>query len=198
MTRKRIGNQRPTKCEFRPYKNSIYQEAVELYQKTERTVFEWQINLLKPMMALNEDGLWTHTKFGYSLPRRNGKNEVVAMREMWGLMQGENILHTAHRTTTSHTAWERPSFFTCDIYGETTSHTAWERLLNLFDKAKIEYNSLRSTGRERIEIPKTGGKIEFRTCHFLACILQFTSTPPLRFLFFLLRCIFAPTPYKKV
>ncbi|MGI6348898.1 MAG: hypothetical protein ACOXZ0_03185 [Eubacteriales bacterium] len=178
MTRKRIGNQRPTKCEFRPYKNNIYQEVVELYQKTERTVFEWQINLLKPMMALNEDGLWTHTKFGYSLPRRNGKNEVVAMREMWGLMQGENILHTAHRTT--------------------TSHTAWERLLNLFDKAKIEYSSLRSTGRERIEIPKTGGRIEFRTCHFLACILQFTSTPPLRFLFFLLHCIFAPTPYKKV
>jgi hypothetical protein len=176
--KKQIGNQRPTKCEFRPYKNSIYQEAVELYQKTERTVFEWQINLLKPMMALNEDGLWTHTKFGYSLPRRNGKNEVVAMREMWGLMQGENILHTAHRTT--------------------TSHTAWERLLNLFDKAKIEYSSLRSTGRERIEIPKTGGRIEFRTCHFLACILQFTSTPPLRFLFFLLHCIFAPTPYKKV
>lgn len=143
MTKKKIGNQKPTKCVFRPYKNSIYQEAVELYQKTERTVFEWQINLLKPMMALNKDGLWTHTKFGYSLPRRNGKNEVVAMREMWGLMQGENILHTAHRTT--------------------TSHTAWERLLNLFDKAKIEYNSLRSTGRERIEIPKTGGRVEFRT-----------------------------------
>ena len=48
-----------------------------------------------------------HTKAGYSLSRRNGKNEVVVMREMWGLKHNEKILHTAHRTTTSHAAWER-------------------------------------------------------------------------------------------
>ena len=48
-----------------------------------------------------------HTKFGYSVPRRNGKNEVVAMRELYGLVMGESILHTAHRTTTTHSSWER-------------------------------------------------------------------------------------------
>jgi hypothetical protein len=55
-------------------------------------------------MAINDDGLWTHTKYGYSVPRRNGKNEIVAMRELYGLLNGEKILHTAHRTTTSHSA----------------------------------------------------------------------------------------------
>jgi len=87
--------------------------------------------------------LWTHTKFGYSLPRRNGKNEVIAIREMQGLLDGEQMLHTAHRTT--------------------TSHAAWERLLRLLSQAGIYYESLRATGRERIEIPETGGRIEFRT-----------------------------------
>ncbi len=129
----RIGNQTPTQSSILPYRKSLHKEAVELYEKTGRKAQKWQCTLLKHILAQNKDSLWTHTKFGYSLPRRNGKNEVVAMREMWGLMNSENILHTAHRTT--------------------TSHTAWERLLNLLDKAKIEYTSLRATGRERIEIP---------------------------------------------
>ena len=138
----RIGSQTPTQKIFLEYDESLYESAVELYEKTGRDAFEWQINLLKPMLA-TENGLWTHTKFGYSLPRRNGKNEVIAIREIFGLMEGENILHTAHRTT--------------------TSHTAWERLLTLLDRAGIEYTSLRAIGRERIDIPETGGRVEFRT-----------------------------------
>ncbi|MEG0906572.1 MAG: terminase, partial [Cellulosilyticaceae bacterium] len=60
----------------------------------------------------------------------------------YGLIKGENILHTAHRTT--------------------TSHAAWERLAKVLDEANIEYKSLRATGRESIELEE-GGKIEFRT-----------------------------------
>ncbi|NCC60982.1 MAG: terminase [Verrucomicrobiae bacterium] len=143
MARKRIGNQNPTQSLFLPFRKSLYKEAVALYEKSKRKARKWQILLLKPMMAVNSKGLWVHTKFGYSIPRRNGKNEVVAMREQYGLEKGEQILHTAHRTT--------------------TSHTAWERLMRILDEAGIEYNSLRASGRERIEIPETGGRIEFRT-----------------------------------
>ena len=139
----RLGNQNPTQSVILPYKKSLYQEAVDTYEKSGRTAQAWQISLTKHIYAVNKDGLWVHTKFGYSLPRRNGKNEVVAIREMQGLLDGEQILHTAHRTT--------------------TSHTAWERLCRLLDSAGIEYESLRATGRERIEIPETGGRAEFRT-----------------------------------
>lgn len=141
--KKRIGNQIPTQSLFLPFSKSRYKEVVELYQKSKRKARKWQILLLKNILAVNSKGLWIHTKFGYSIPRRNGKNEVVAMREMWGLQEGEQILHTAHRTT--------------------TSHTAWERLMRILDEAGIIYNSLRASGRERIEIPETGGRIEFRT-----------------------------------
>lgn len=41
--------------------------------------------MLDDLLAINEDGLWTHTKFGYSVSRRNGKNEIVLMRELFDL-----------------------------------------------------------------------------------------------------------------
>ena len=53
-----------------------------------KTAQEWQELLLFDILATNEENLWTHTKFGYSVPRRNGKNEIVAMREMYGLVKG--------------------------------------------------------------------------------------------------------------
>jgi phage terminase large subunit-like protein len=147
VAKKRIGNQEATTSAILPYKKSRYKEATDLYHKTGRTAQKWQVNLLRPMFSQNAQGLWVHTKFGFSLPRRNGKNEVLAIRELWGLIQGENILHTAHRTT--------------------TSHTAWERLLHIIEDAGYlkdkDFTSLRATGRERIEFIKSKGRVEFRT-----------------------------------
>ena len=65
---------------------------------------DWQKVLLYDMMAVDDDGLWVHSKFGLSVPRRNGKSEIDKMRELWGLFHGEHILHTAHRTA-KHSAW---------------------------------------------------------------------------------------------
>lgn len=141
--KKRIGNQIPTQSIILPYRKSDYKEAIEIYEKSGRKTQAWQKSLLKDILAKNSKGLWIHTKYGYSLPRRNGKNEVVAIRELYGLQKGEHILHTAHRTT--------------------TSHTAWERLLTLLDKMGIAYDSLRAIGRENIEIKETGGRVDFRT-----------------------------------
>lgn len=146
MAKKRVGNQKPTKEVIISTRLSKYKEAEKLYKKTGRSVQPWQTYLLKPMLS-TEKGLWVHTKFGYSLPRRNGKNEVVAIREMYGLEKGEQVLHTAHRTT--------------------TSHAAWERLKRLIEQAGYEegedYVTLRASGRERIEFLKTEGRVEFRT-----------------------------------
>ncbi|MDD2413766.1 MAG: terminase, partial [Eubacteriaceae bacterium] len=108
-------------------------EAAALYEKTGRAIQDWQKLLVYDLLAENNDGLWTHTKFGYSIPRRNGKNEVVAIREMYGLLNGERILHTAHRTT--------------------TTHSAWERLLELLEKAGADIGSTyRAFGKEHIQV----------------------------------------------
>ena len=126
-----------------PYTESYGQDAIDLYNTTGKTAQEWQSLLLMDMLAFNEEDLLVHPQFGYAIPRRNGKNEVVSIREMWGLKNGERILHTAHRTT--------------------TTHVAWERLYDLLTKAGIEIvSSYRAYGKEHIEI-QDGGIIEFRT-----------------------------------
>ena len=59
------------------------------------------------------------------------KMKLLHKRKIYGLIEGEQILHTAHRTT--------------------TSHTAWERLIRILDKAKIDYTAQGHQG-ERIEL----------------------------------------------
>lgn len=101
------GRQEPTTAVILPYTATKGGQAVKLYNLTGKTCQPWQEGLLRAIMAINSDGLWTHVKFGYSVPRRNGKSEILAMRELWGLINGERIMHTAHRTTTTHGAWEK-------------------------------------------------------------------------------------------
>ena len=139
----RKGRQTPTTSVVLPYDTSLGQEAIDLYEKTGRTAMEWQQLLIRDIMAQNSDGLWTHSKFGYAVPRRNGKNEIVGMRELWGLAHGEKILHTAHRTT--------------------TSRSAWERLKALLDDAEIPHKDSGAVGQETIRCKETGGEIHFRT-----------------------------------
>lgn len=143
MAEVRKGRQTPTQSVVLPYVVTKGNESIDIYNSTGRTAQEWQELMIYDILAINEDGLWVHTKFGYSVPRRNGKNEVVTMRELWGVKNGEKILHTAHRTT--------------------TSHAAWERLCKLLDKAKIEYKSIKATGRECIYVKGSEARVEFRT-----------------------------------
>ena len=89
MAETRKGRQTPTQSIVLPYTKTYGNEAVDIYNTTGRTAQEWQELLCYDIMAVNDDGLWVHTKAGYSVSRRNGKNEVVVMREMWGLKNNE-------------------------------------------------------------------------------------------------------------
>lgn len=147
MEERRIGRQTPTLSVVLPYSKTKGKEAIELYNSTGRTAQPWQELLVYDMMAVNEEELWTHTKFGLSVPRQNGKNEVVFMREMKGLLDGERILHTAHRSS--------------------TSHASWERIYSLLAKAgyreKEDYTTLKQFGFETIRMVNGDGVINFRT-----------------------------------
>lgn len=144
---KRIGRQDPTTRFCEPYEKTKGQEALDLYRKTGREPLPWQELIINDMLAVNEEGLWAHMKFGYSLPRRNGKNEIAVMRELYGLYMGERGLHTAHRTPTSHSAWER-----------CVDLLAYSGLVEGED-----YKTHKQFGLERIELFSTGGTINFRT-----------------------------------
>ena len=138
----RIGNQIPTSYLILPYETTEGPDAVALYNQTHNETMDWQGFLLNGILARNDDGLWVHAKFGYSVSRRNGKSEVVEMRELLGLKRGEKILHTAHRTT--------------------TSHSAWERICALLDALHFSYTATKQFGLETIKATD-GGQINFRT-----------------------------------
>ena len=139
----RIGRQSPTVSVILPYSDTRGPEAIELYNVTERTALEWQEALCYDIMAVNDEGMWIHQKFGYAVPRRNGKSENILMRCLWGLKNGERILYTAHRAS--------------------TSHAVWERLGRLCEKSDIKViSSFRAFGKEHLYC-EGGGVIEFRT-----------------------------------
>lgn len=143
MDEKRIGRQRPTTSVVYPYNNTKGKEAISLYEATGRKAMEWQQLQVYDILAQNNDGLWTHTKYGLAVPRRNGKNEIITIVELYALKNGLQVLHTAHRTS--------------------TSHTAWERLYQYVEDAKMPIaSSYRASGKEHIEI-MGGGKVSFRT-----------------------------------
>lgn len=143
----RFGNQYPTQSVILPYTETKYLEAIELYTKTKRKCYEWQHNILKDIMAIDENGLWAHQKFGYSIPRRNGKTEIVYMLELWALENGLSTLHTAHRISTSHSSYEK-----LKKYLEDSGYVEGE-----------DFNSIKAKGQERLELYETGGVIQFRT-----------------------------------
>lgn len=107
--------------------------------------------MLEDIMAVNEDGLWVHMKFGWSIPRRNGKSEILVMRAVWGLTHGERVLYTAHRTTTSHNAWEK----------------CIDRLTKAGYVEGKDFKTTKQMGLEHIEFMEngspTGAVINFRT-----------------------------------
>ena len=139
----RIGRQLPTRAAVLPYDNTLGPEAVELYDSGDRQAFPWQAHLLNDILAYNNDGLWTHSRFGLAVPRRNGKNEVIVMVETWAIKNGFRVLHTAHRNT--------------------TAHSAWERLYDAMSRAGVMVvSAYRALGRETIE-SDSGGRCEFRT-----------------------------------
>ena len=142
METKRRGNQEPTTSFILPYEKTEGEIAVQLYELSGRKALEWQQNIIYDILGKNADGKWTHTTFGFEVPRQNGKGEILLMRELYGLAAGERVLHTAHRTD--------------------TSHKAWERLRDVLDSLRIPYYSIKAKGQEVLEI-RNGGKVEFRT-----------------------------------
>lgn len=142
----RIGEQTPTRSVILPYDESMGDEAIELYEKSGREAFDWQRFIVNAILAKNKEGLWTHMNFGYSVPRQNGKNEIVAIRELLGLKKGERILHTAHRTN--------------------TSKAAFNRLVAILEESgyenQVDFTSIKARGNESIDL-NNGGRIDFRT-----------------------------------
>lgn len=149
MDEVRLGKQTPTICIRQPYSESIGTEAVDLYNRSDRTAQDWQALMVEDIMAVDDDGLWIHMKCGWSIPRRNGKSEILIMRVLWDLLHERRCLYTAHRESTSASTWEKVS----------------KLLKKIGYKEDEDFKSYKSAGRLSIEWLKDGAEAvaNFRT-----------------------------------
>jgi phage terminase large subunit-like protein len=154
---KRIGEQTPTYRICCNYTETRGERALREYRETGREPEPWQETLINDIMAVDDDGLYVHVKVGYSIPRRNGKGEVLTMRELDALENGERVLHTAHRTSTSSAASLRLAKLLRDKgYTEVIRVKKDET----YERA---YTYSKQFGLERITILDTGASVDFRT-----------------------------------
>lgn len=157
MAAERYGSHIPTQAVILPFEKSKGSEAVGLYEESKRTAQDWQRLLLNDIMACDPDGIWIHQKFGYEVPRQNGKGEILVMREFWGLVNGERICHTAHKTSTSHSAFVRLVKVLTDA-----GYVEQGRKKQGVEVPEKSFKSTKQYGLEQIFL-ENGGYIVFRT-----------------------------------
>lgn len=157
MAEKRIGRQSPTVSFIIPYTRTVGDRAIAVYRSTGREPQPWQEALVYDIRAINDDGEFVHPKFGYSVPRRNGKGEILTIIELDELHEGRHVLHTAHRATTSSSAAARLANLLKEI-----GYTEIQRVKK-GEKYEKSYVYAKQFGLEKITLLDTGGTVDFRT-----------------------------------
>lgn len=146
MEEVRKGLQTPTQSVILPYTETKGGDAVKIYNKSRKKLLEWQENLINAVLAINDEGLFVHQKFGISVSRRNGKSELIIPIMVWALKEGLKVMYTAHRTLTSRSIWERLQDFMLEI-----------------GYADKDLTISKQIGMEHIKLNKSGGRVSFRT-----------------------------------
>lgn len=108
----------------------------------------WQLRVLESWLAERDDGKWAAARAGLAVPRQNGKNAVLEIRELYGMVAlGERFLHTAHEVKTARKAFLRLSGF-------FENPRQWPELAGLVD-------SIRKTNGQEAIVLTNGGSVEF-------------------------------------
>jgi hypothetical protein len=144
----RVGAQEPRLRLVPPAVANLAEDAAFLASAYGLTPDPWQASILDGWLGVRSDGKWSASRAGLAVPRQNGKNGVLEVRELFGMVdQGERILHTAHEVK--------------------TARKAFLRLLEFFDNRRLfpELADLvkeirRTNGQEAILL-RNGGGVEF-------------------------------------
>ena len=131
----------------RAAKNDV-DDAVFLASSYGLTPDEWQENVLEGWLGIRQDGKWASPRCGLAVPRQNGKNGAIEIRELHGMVTlGERFLHTAHEVKTARKAFTRLlSFF--------ENERQYPELAGLV-------REIRKTNGQEAIVLKNGGSVEF-------------------------------------
>lgn len=114
---------------------------------------EWQFHVLEGWLAEGRSGRWAAGRCGLSVPRQNGKNGTIEVRELFGMVAlGEKFLHTAHEVKTARKAFKRLQWF----FGERASDPGAK-----FPELNALVREVRNTNGQEAIVLKNGGSVEF-------------------------------------
>ena len=145
------ASQRPVVSVASPAIDSLGDLAASLAADYGLTPDPWQAWVLDNWLATSGDN-WAHMTCGLAVPRQNGKNAALEIRELFGAIgRGEQILHTAHEVKTARKHFRRLKYF----FGQKANDPGAKfPELNALVKAVRNAN-----GQEAIYL-KNGGSIE--------------------------------------
>ena len=124
------------------------EDAIELATAYGLTPDPWQEYVLRQWLSRRADRKWSHSRVGLSVPRQNGKNALLEIRELFGMIElGERILHTAHEVKTARKAFLRIASF-------------FDNPKKYPELAEMAVEIRRTNGQEAIVL-SNGGSVEF-------------------------------------
>lgn len=108
-----LGSQVPRVAHVPDFEWSHADDAAAFAAGYGLTPDPWQFTVLEAWLAERPDGKWAAPRCGLSVPRQNGKNGAIEVRELYGMVAlGEKFLHSAHEVKTARKAFRRlVSFF---------------------------------------------------------------------------------------
>jgi hypothetical protein len=124
------------------------EDAVFLASSYGLTADWWQEDVLETWLGRRRYGRWAAATCGLAVPRQNGKNAVIEIRELFGMVAlGEKFLHTAHEVKTARKAFVRIASF-------------FENELEYPELAALVKEIRKTNGQEAV-ILTNGGSVEF-------------------------------------
>lgn len=123
-------------------------DAIDLGARYGLRLDEWQEIVMRSWLGRRRDGQWAANRCGLAVPRQNGKNAAVEVRELFGLVfLGEKWLHSAHEVKTARKAFVRLSSF-------------FENPRQYPELADLVADIRKTNGQEAIVLTN-GGSVEF-------------------------------------
>jgi phage terminase large subunit-like protein len=142
------GCQQPRVSHVPPASFSHADDAAFFASAYGLTPDEWQVLVLKGWLGETPAGKWAAARAGLAVPRQNGKNALLEIRELYGMVAlGEKFLHTAHEVKTARKAFRR-------LAGFFENPREWPELFDLTESIR------KTNGQEAIELTN-GGSVEF-------------------------------------
>ena len=123
-------------------------DAIFLASSYGLTPDDWQADILGHWLGVRRDGKWSSSTCLLAVARQNGKNAVLEIRELFGMVAlGEKFLHTAHEVKTARKAFLRLASF----FENPRKHPELAALVK----------EIRKTNGQEAIVLTNGGSVEF-------------------------------------